>query len=92
MSAKLDRLQAGQRWWPAELVLRGLGLAALDGCYRAALSLHRMVMTPPPHQGTPGELASALLLFLLLASGIALTLEGPGLLRQIPIPPAGVTY
>lgn len=92
MYAVLDRLKAGQRYWPAGFALRALGLAALAGCHRTALLLHRLVTSPPPHQATFGEFAIALATFLLLVSGLALTIEGPGLFREVPIPSAGATF
>jgi hypothetical protein len=87
MSGNLDRLHKGERWWAAEAVFRACGLALLGICYRAALLAHTLINTQPPHQTTPGEFAICAVTFLSLTCGLALTFEGPGLLRHVPIPP-----
>lgn len=85
MSGKLDRLRKDERWWAAEFVLRGLGLAAFTACWRVAVFAHRLVTAPPGHQPTVGEFAACAATFLLLISGLVLTFEGPGLFRHVPI-------
>lgn len=90
MSGKLDRLRKGERCWPAELVLRGLGLAALAACWRAALLAHRLITTPPAHPPTVGEFAICAVTVLLLTTGIALTFEGAGLFLEVPFPARNV--
>lgn len=87
MSGKLDRLRKGERWWAAEVMLRFTGLILLGICYRTALLAHTLINTQPPHQTTPSEFAICAVTFLALTCGIALTFEGPGLLRHVPIPP-----
>ncbi|MCY1670513.1 hypothetical protein OVA07_05745 [Novosphingobium sp. SL115] len=87
MSSHFDRLRRGERWWAAELVFRTIGIALLGGCYRLALVAHRTISVPPPHGTTPGEFALCVGIFLSLAAGLALTMEGPGLLRDLPVPP-----
>lgn len=90
MSGTLDRLRKGERCWPAELVLRGLGLAALTACWRAALFAHRLIVELPAHPPTAGEFAICAVTVLLLTTGIALTFEGAGLFLQVPFPPRNV--
>lgn len=86
MSGNLDRLRKGERWWAAEVILRAGGLILLGGCYRAALLAQSLINRSPPHQATPGEFAVCAATFLLLTCGLALTFEGPGLFRHMPIP------
>lgn len=92
MSRHLDRLRRGERWWAAEFVLRTLGLALLVGCYQLALLAHRLVTLPTPHQVTLGEFAVCLGIVLLLTSGLALTIFGPGLFEEVPIPSRSSWY
>lgn len=87
-----DRLRRGERWWAAELVLRGLGIALLDGSYRLGLIAHRMVTTPRPHQATMGEFAVCLAIVASLTSGLALTMFGPKLFELVPIPKSNPLY
>jgi len=92
MSRHLDRLRRGERSWAAEFALRTLGLALLAGCYQLAFLARRMVTMPPPHQATLGEFAVCLGIVLLLTSGLALTLFGPGLFAVVPIPSRTTWY
>jgi hypothetical protein len=79
-----QRLNSGERWWAAELVLRLVGLALLGGCAIAA----RAVIRLSAHQsGTPLEFVVALLAFGCLTSGLALLMVGPGLFKLMPKPP-----
>ena len=87
MSRYLDRLRRGERCWAAEIVLRTLGFLLLAGCGKMAFVAHQMTTTPPPHETTVDEFTVCAATFLLLTSGLACTLEGPGLFRQVPIPP-----
>lgn len=86
MSEYLDRLREGKRCWTAEAVLRAAGVTLLGACYRVALLAHALVEARSPHQVTPGELAMCAATFLLLTCGLALSLEGPGMFRHVPIP------
>lgn len=90
MPGMLDRLRKGERCWPAELALRGLGLAALTASSRAALLAHRLITAPPAHSPTLGEFAVCAATVLLLTTGIALTFEGAGLFLQVPFPASNV--
>lgn len=92
MSRHLDRLRRGERWWAAEIVLRTLGVLLFGGCYKFALMAHRLITTPPPHPATPGEFAVCAATFFLLVSGLAFTVEGPGLFRHVPIPTRSLWY
>lgn len=83
----LSALREGKRWWPAELVLRALGLLLLAGCWRLALVAHRTATTPVPHEAGIAELAVSAGVVLLLCSGVTLTFLGPGLFRDVPLPP-----
>lgn len=85
MSPHFERLRRGERWWAAEFMLRALGLALLAGCGKLGLVAHRMSATPPPHEATMGEFAVCFGIVVLLTSGLALTLFGPGLFEEVPI-------
>ena len=81
------RLESGERWWAAEVVLRLTGLALLGACTAFGRVVVRLAGHPPPHQATPAEFAVAALAFVCLTSGLALLFEGPGLFRLLPMPP-----
>ena len=85
MSRHLDRLHRGERWWAAEIALRGSGLLLFDAAYRIALLIQRMLVAPR-HPVTAGEFALCAAVVALLTSGLALTFEGPGLFRFVAIP------
>lgn len=74
------------RWW-AEGLLRSAGLALLAGSARAGDRLVRLVHSGASSQGTAAEFVLAAAAFALLCLGLAMLLEGPGLFRQVPIPP-----
>ena len=86
MSRHFDRLRRGERWWAAEIVLRTIGLTLFGICYKLGLLAHRIVTTPPPHQATLGEFAVCTAIVVALTGGLALTLFGPGLFEEVPIP------
>lgn len=86
MSVNLDRLRQGERWWAAEAVLRGAGLLVLAACYHLGLVAQRLAVAPPLHRVTLPEFALSVAVFFLLTTGLALTVEGPGLFRQVAIP------
>lgn len=86
MSEKFRGLRKGERWWAAECVLRAAGLVSLAACWRMALVAHAFIIAPPPHQPTLVEFLICAGVFLLLAAGLALTFEGPGLFRHYPVP------
>lgn len=92
MSSIIGRLQSGKRWWTAEFVLRTAGLALLGLCLMLARGIMRLVNQPPPHQGSPLELAMAAMAFACLSAGLALFLEGPELFRPVPLPPRPLIY
>jgi cytochrome b561 len=83
----MQRLEHGERCWPAELVLRAAGLGLLYLCVLLSRSLCRLVDQPPPHQASPAEFALAAVVFLCLSSGLALLIIGPGLFQLVPRPP-----
>ncbi|MBW8752978.1 MAG: hypothetical protein JF595_02325 [Sphingomonadales bacterium] len=87
MASIMQRLERGERYWPAELVLRAAGLGLLYFCTVLARPLYRLVNQPPPHQATPAEFALAAVIFVCLTSGLALLFVGPGLFRLVPRPP-----
>jgi glucose dehydrogenase len=80
-------LRAGTRWWPAEIVLRGLGLLFLTGLWLLAPVAHRMATTPAPHPAGMADLAVCTVLVVLLCAGLTLTFAGPVLFLDIPLPP-----
>lgn len=90
MASIMERLERGERCWPAELVLRAAGLGLLHFCTVLAWSVHRLVIQPPPHQGTPVEFALAAVIFFCLSSGLALLIIGPGLFERVPRPPRAI--
>lgn len=92
MSRNLERLRKGERWWTAEVALRGLGMLVLTACYRLGIVGHRLVTTPPPHQATLGEFAVCLVIVVCLTSGLALTVFGPKLFEHVPIPKGNPLY
>jgi hypothetical protein len=81
------RLCAGERIWAAEACFRLAGAGALAFCAWLARWLFRLVHLPPRHPASPLELAAAALAVVSLWAGLALVLEGPGLLRLMPRPP-----
>lgn len=87
MVSIIRRLETGERWWAAEIVLRLAGLALLGVCAAAGLWVFRLANLPPPHQGTPLEFAGAAIAVVALSPGLALALEGPRLFRPVPLPP-----
>lgn len=92
MSRNLDRLRKGERWWVAEVVLRGVGIVLLSACYQLEIITHRWVTAPPPHQATPGEFGVCLAIEACLTSGLALTLFGPKMFEQVPAPKHNPLY
>lgn len=87
LAERLAALREGKRWWPAEFVLRGAGLLLLAAGWRLALVVHRMATTPAPHEAGIAELAVSALVVFLLCGGLTLAFVGPGLFRQVPLPP-----
>lgn len=87
MKTILQRLRRGERVWTAELALRSAGAVLLYACLLAWRCDCRLVAASPAHDGTPVEMAVALLVWACLSTGLALTLVGPGLLRRVPLPP-----
>jgi hypothetical protein len=87
MRAFLQRLERGERCWPAEIGLRCAGAVLLAVGAILARALHRLVLEPPLHQPRPAECAVALIVLGCLSSGMALAAEGPGLFRLVPRPP-----
>ncbi|AXB75442.1 hypothetical protein [Novosphingobium sp. P6W] len=85
LRSKLASLRRGERWWPAEIVLRALGLALLAGCWRLAITAQRMAMQPAPHPASAADLAVCAGVVVLLCAGLMLGIEGPGLLRDVPL-------
>lgn len=92
LSEKLAALGAGERWWPAEVVLRAIGLLLLGGFGALALSIHRMVATPATHSASCSELALCTAAVILLCGGLTLTFAGPVLFRRVPLPPHFTRY
>jgi hypothetical protein len=48
--------------------------------------VHRWIVAPPPHQVTLAQFGFCAVIFALLTVGLALSIEGPGLFRLVPIP------
>src|SRR5262245_51266006 len=81
-----DRLGTGERWWAAELVLRGAGLALLAGCMLTTLWLYRSVHRPPGHAASVVEFLAAAGAVIGGCGGAMLVWQGPGLFELVPIP------
>ena len=82
-----NRLESGERWWAAEIVLRVLGLSLLGAFAALWRVVVRSVGQLPPHQGTPAEFAVTALAFFCFSTGLALLIFGPGLFERVPMPP-----
>jgi hypothetical protein len=82
----LSRLESGERWWAAEIVLRALGLALLGLCAAASLWLYRSMHQPPTHEPHVLEWAGAVVVFVSWSAGGALLTVGPGLFERIEVP------
>jgi len=83
---RLAALRAGKRWWPAEIGMRALGLLILFLAARVLLTEHRMAITPVLHAPTVADLGLCALFILLLSLGLALTVWGPRLAREVELP------
>lgn len=92
MSRNLDRLRMGERWWTAEVALRGAGILLLAASYQLGAIAHRWVTVPPGHQMTAGEFAICLAIAACLTGGFALTVIGPKLFEYVPIPKHNSLY
>lgn len=86
MGMILNRLQSGERWWPAEVTLRGLGLGLLGLCAEVVTWLARVLHHVPPHATRPVELLAAGGAFLACSCGVALLVEGPALFALVDLP------
>lgn len=82
-----QRLRAGERIWVVETCFRLVGVGSLALSAWAARWLFHLVHSPSRHSATSLELAVAALVVVSLWAGLALGLEGPGLLRLMPRPP-----
>ena len=81
----ISKLQRGERYWPAEVLLRASGLAMLAFCALLARTVvgdvhHTVVETLP-------EFLLASLAFFCLTAGLALLSFGPRLFKLMPTPP-----
>jgi hypothetical protein len=81
------RLRAGKRIWMAEFGFRLAVLIALTLCGWIARFMMRLVHQAPPNRQSPLEFLVAASAIVCLSAGLALLLEGPGLLRDVPKPP-----
>lgn len=82
---RIAALRRGERWWPAEIALRGLGAALLYAGWRVALLARDMATQGPPHPAGAADLAVCAAVVVLLCTGLTLGFEGPGLLRDVPL-------
>ena len=82
----LDRLHRGDRWWPAEVLFRTVGLALLGGCRKLALAGCHMAARPGLHPSALIMAGVSTAIVALLTCGLALAIGGPGLLRLVPDP------
>ena len=82
-----NRLERGERCWPADLALRGAGLGLLTLFMLAWRTVCRLADQPPPHGVAPSTFAIAAVAYACLSIGLALVLDGAGLFRLLPMPP-----
>ena len=80
MTTMIKRLGRGERCWPAEIAMRTAGLVPLT----LFVLLWRALCRRPED---PIGFVLAVMACLCLWLGLALTLEGAGLLRPVPLPP-----
>lgn len=81
-----DHLARGERWWPAEVMLRVLGVLLLGLCAQVLGWLSRVLHQVPPHATRPVELLAAGAVFLACSCGVALLVEGPALFALVDLP------
>lgn len=86
MNAVMRRIQAKERWWAAEFVCRGFGLALLALCACAAIWLYRSANQPPAHELGPADYVAALVTFQSWSLGWPFLIEGPGLFKLVTLP------
>jgi hypothetical protein len=86
MGKIMARLETGDRWWAAEIVLRAIGLALLGLCALSAIWLHAAVQRPSSELSLALETAEAAGTFLCWSMGGALLTVGQGLFRLIDVP------
>lgn len=92
LQTRLFQLRRGQRWWPAEIAFRLLGLLSLYASWRLALLAHRMEGVTAPtgslhhHLARLADLAVCTGVIVTLSAGLLLAIEGAGLLRDVPLP------
>lgn len=87
MTSIWRRVRCGERYWPAEAALRLAGLGLLAASFFVWRWDCALIAGLPAQDSTPREFLVAALAVLCLWSGLALTIEGPGLLRLYPPPP-----
>ena len=86
MRQALQRLRSGERWWAADIAIRGVGVLLLGACAASADWLYRTDHRPPTHASGALEVAEALLIVLCWALGWAAVGEGQGLFRLVELP------
>jgi len=87
-----SRLESGERWWAAEIVLRALGLVLLALCLATSLWLYRSTHQPPLHEPYVMEWAGAAAIVMSWSAGGALLTVGPGLFERIELPARYVRF
>jgi hypothetical protein len=81
----LRRLESGERWWAAEIILRAFGLAMLGLCVAVSVWLYGAVHQPPPHEAGPLEFLAALVSVTGWSLGWSFLAVGPGLFKLVPV-------
>lgn len=92
MTQFLEQIREGQRNWAAEILLRAGGLTLLAASGATASATRHIITAAPEHSATITEFALSVLVFALLTSGLALSVQGPALFRLVPIPPRSAYF
>lgn len=85
MPARPRRFRASRRI-AAELAMRTAGAGLIVAAWGCARMAYGWVLARGRQGATLAEFATCAAAFVLLAAGLALCLEGPGLLRRVPVP------
>ena len=86
MNAIIRRLERGEHWWAAEVVLRMFGFALLALCAAATVWLYESVQLPPQHEASAKELFAGFVAVGGWCLGWIFFVAGPDLFKLVPDP------